>query len=282
LLGHGEICFVTLSHLFLAPREGLPAETVPVLPDSRRSLLEHASQRMRGLSYRLGRPLRWMHLVWSDASLQVSRHLEGIDPLYRPTLLPVPGAAGSLELPEAVRPVGRAPFATLIAHLTALEEYPAYLHLFSLEEIGPPLFDGELLAVLLARGGGGIARAVHRGAAGWRLRGPQIFSVDALRRAPLPLESSAGSVDTQERQVSLGHLLEGLGGATLPWEGEFLRPGRYDRWWPQELSTLWRIHFRRCREALGLEGGGEIDPLYAEDAEELRRRRRFARSEELE
>jgi hypothetical protein len=100
-----------------------------------------------------------------------------------------------------------------------------------------------------------------------------IYTGDILTDARIPLEPPKGAADTMERQVSLAHLFSAVGGVAVPTRERCLRPSRYDRGWPGELEALLALLFREWCERAGRAPQREIDPLFAESAEELALRR---------
>lgn len=273
LIRRGELLLVTASHLFLAPIDGTPAECVPVWPESGRSLLIGASERLRAIAYRLGRSPRWLHLVWASSRPAVEAEVAAIPAPFKPELLSVPGAPAAETLPPYLQPLASAPYATLLGYLRQAEDYPSLVHLSALEEVGAPLLDEPLVATHLAGSRGATARAGRR-TAGPRISGSVVFSVDELRRSQLPLESGTNGADTKEQQVSLPHLIRAVGGVAIPTEEERYRPSRYDRLWPRELRELLALHFRGWVDSEGRGSVREVDPVYAENRGELAQRRR--------
>ncbi len=273
MVRRGELLLVTVSHLFLSSRDEIPAECVPVWPESRRSLLQGAMERSRAIAYRLGRPVKWLHLVWDRFLPAVERQLDSYPPIYRPELLAVPGPEAREALAHPLRPLAASPYATFFAWFLSREHYPSLVHFSPLEEVSAPFLDEELLRFHLADGAGASARACDRGGGRWRLSGDMIYSSDLLKKAPIPLESPEGAADIRERQVALAHLFSSVGGVAVPAGRRCLRPGRYDRGWPEELEKLMALLFREWCEEAGCRPQREVDPLFAENPEELARRR---------
>lgn len=272
MVREGELLLVTVSHLFLSPRDETPAECLPVWPESGRSLLQGAMERARALGYRLGRPARWLHLVWDRFLPEVEKQLNSFAPLYRPTLLSVPGSEAREMLSEELQSLAASPYATFLAWLRAESHYPSIIHFTPLEEVTAPFLDEELIAYHLAEGSRATARACDRGGGRWRLSGSMIYFGDTLRKEPIPLEAIRGDADTKERQVSLAHLFAAVDGVAVPAAERCLRPGRYDRGWPEELRELTALRFREWCERAGRPPEREIDPLFAENPEDFARR----------
>lgn len=273
MVREGELLLVTVSHLFLSPRDATPAECVPVWPESHRSLLQGAMERSRALAYRLGRPVRWLHLVWDRFIPAVENHLNSYPAIYRPELLAVPGSEARDQLASPLRPLSTSPYATVLGWLRGQRRYPALIHFHPLEEVSAPFLDEELLAIHLAEGTAASARACDRAAGRWRLSGGMIYSSDTLREVAVPLEATGGAADIEERQVSWAHLFAAVGGVAVPAPGRCLKPGRYDHAWPGEVEALIALLFRGWCEEAGRPPVREIDPLFAEGPEELVRRR---------
>jgi hypothetical protein len=239
-------------------------------------------ERSRAIAHRLGRPARWLHLVWDRFLPEVERQLSSCPAIYRPELLAVPGPEARDELPGFLQPLAGSPYATFLAWLLSTENYPSLIHFTPLEEVSAPFLDEKLLAFHLAEGAGASARACDRGGGRWRLSGGMIYSSDRLQDEAIPLESPDGAADTRERQVAMAHLFSAVGGVAVPAPWRCLRPVRFDRGWPEELEKLMALLFRDWCEEAGRRPEREIDPLFAESAEELARRRKERRDRRAE